>query len=254
MPDLEIILRTCILRDAHPQSRYIEAPKEELTLRCLNSLIHSCQLAQNRLGLSFRLTLVDDHSNASAQSKMKQQLTQSPFSTEWVTVHGSGNGDSLRTCYEIARSYSSKNTYFVEDDYLHQESCILEMMQTLPLLQEKTQSDCVLHPYDCPDRYMTGYVYPSMIAYGSHRHWRTIRDTSATILVSHSVLNRFWNLFMSFTLLDKLPQHYEADTINHIYREIPCFSPIPTLTFHVGGPSTQVPFNPWQPHWEKTHL
>lgn len=248
--DLTVILRTCVHREAHGNPRFCAIPKRDLLFGCVSSLLRSCR--QAKLAFSERtlkLVVVDDHSDPRSQRELQALLASSGLHWDWTEVSGSGNGDSLRTCYEYARRSPSPLTYFVEDDYLHFENCVTEMLATYGLLRSQLSRDPVILPYDCPDRYHPTRLEPAIIAMGSDRHWRSVFHSSGSFMVNHETLIEHWPTYMEFTLLDKLPQHYEADTINRIYKQVPCFSPVPSLALHMGDHGSESPFVDWRALW-----
>lgn len=248
---LDLILRTCSKRNAHPIQRTAADSKLEIIRRCLLSLVRSAELSRGVTDApELRLFVVDDASDPVDLRVLREVVERSGIANEWLSVEGSGNGDSLATCYRLARARCDDLIYFVEDDYLHERECIGAMLRSRELFSRVVGDDLVLHPLDNMDRYQPGHVYPSIVALGDDRHWRSVLHTTGTILVSRGVLERFWHRFEAFTKLDKLPGHYEDGTINQIYREIPCLAPIGTLAYHLGGPQCRSPFRDWRGLWD----
>ena len=254
---LTIILRTCSKRNFHQTGRFVAAAKKEITLRSLNSLLEAARHARELLPPeALRIVIVDDHSDPEIQASIQALLTRSGIANDFILVEGSGNGASLRTTYEFARWNAPDLIYFVEDDYLHSRESLSEMLGSFHILKSKMRQDCVLLPYDCPDRYLDGHVYPSILLLGEGCHWRSVQHSTGTFLITRDVFMNHWEIFQRFTLLDRIPNCYEADTINKIYEKVPCFSPIPSLALHLGESGSEAPFVEWTSLWDQqgSHL
>lgn len=120
-----------------------------------------------------------------------------------------------------------KDTYFVEDDYLHTPESILKMHFALPKLQ-------LLSGYSHPNSYTISQdnsEYDLKILYDSvsDMHWRTVEYTSHSYMITAALLD---------TLQDDLMRHESlASDIalwKHLHtKNIPIWVPIPGLTTQV---------------------
>ena len=160
-------------------------------------------------------------------------------------VQGKGNGDSLKTCYEYAEA-NCKNQliFFIEDDYLFEESAIYECYKAAIQAKIIFNKDICAHPVDYPDRYRD--LYPSWIIAGEKRHWRTIKHTTGTFLISHNILIDQWEHYKNFTKIGITPGITEDITINKVYETYPCISPIPTLAEHYQEEFTLSPYSAYK--------
>ncbi|AGY59045.1 rhamnosyltransferase [Gloeobacter kilaueensis] len=250
----DILVRTCARVEAFTgRPRFIAVPKQELLLRCLHSLIlsiNACLQAYRAFEIS--LTVLDDHSDPQTVRRVRSLLGTAQVPTRFLTLAGTGNGQSLLENYEYARNHCPDLIYFCEDDYLHDRIAITEMLQTYDLLQPSFPNGLALHPCDYPDRYLA--PYPSYIYLGSTRFWRTILHTTGTFAITNAVLRRYYEHYLAFTRYGIDPTISEDNSINRVYREVPCISPLPSLAIHLQYVHTLSPFVDWQAWWEAAQV
>lgn len=247
--NLDIILRTCDRVDAFTGPKRIVGPKSAVVVAALGSILRGLDPSAQ-----VRLYVVDDQSSEETLDRIRQVLyshkRRTPgFDYQLEEVKGSGNGDSLKTCFELARQKSQELIYFVEDDYIHEPDWLKESLAFYQKARQLFNKEVILHPYDCPDRYIDCYL--SYVLLGQSRHWRQIDKTTCTFLIHRSVLEEFWDRYMHLSLYGKDPSVSEDNTINPIYRMVPCFSPIPTLAVHMQYEWTISPFVDPKTFWEK---
>jgi hypothetical protein len=139
-----------------------------------------------------------------------------------------GNLASLLKCFLIAKDEAEDLIFFVEDDYLHQDSMIEEMLMTYERLTSQLNKEIVLCPSDYPYLYTTDRKTNVLI--GSHRHWQLIGKTLCTFLTSKIILNQYWENFVKNC--KKRHDPFEK-YLNEIYKEEYCLAPIPSLSVHL---------------------
>lgn len=251
LPDrLDILFRSCSrvlsVHGSHRGgTRVLDLQKPEIILTCLRSLVRSIEAAQAQVGVpTITLTVLDDHSDEETLAGIRSLLAGRAFQTSLVPLEITGNGPSLRANYEHARANCPGLIYFVEDDYLHAPSAILEMLGAFAALSERAGQEAVIFPCDYPDRYHQ--PYPSVILAGPGRYWRSIQHTTGTFLTTRAILEKHWERYAAFGEYGVDPQVTEASTINRVYDEVPCFSPMPSLTVHLHHPESLSPFVDWQ--------
>ena len=248
----DIVFRSCsTVNSVHGGVRVLKIPKSELLLGCLASLVDSLRYAlEHDKGFQARLVVIDDHSDPACVEKMRRLLGDCPFATEFRQLgQTSGNAASIRACYDYARAQSQGLIYFVEDDYLHDERAILEMLQASLDFSREMRQPVVIHPCDHPDRYRM--IYPSSIVPGRDRHWRTIQHTTGTFLLDRQTLDQFWEHYEAFAGYGVKPGICEDNTINRVYEKVPCFSPLPSLATHLQDEASLSPYVDWQSLWER---
>lgn len=252
-PKLDILFRSCDRVNCFSGGkRLVEASKQEIILRSLNSLIDSIWSARCKSIYKFpeyTITVVDDGSSSETIDRMLSLMDTRGVSGEIVSVDGQGNGDSLKTTYEWAKRNAEDLIFFIEDDYLHKPEMMWEMNQFFYICKHRPGMDhLVLHPCDYPDRY-TRALYKSWILLGHSRHWRSIQHTTCTFMLHKSTLLEHWDKYMAFTEYGKKPGVTEDNTINLVYRTVPCFSPMPTLSVHLQYKSVMSPYIDWKSMW-----
>lgn len=251
---LDVIFRSCSeVQAVHGNGRPLGADKSEVLLRCLNSIIKSLKAAQQKgPAFSVRLTILDDHSRPACLDTMGSLLDKSGFAFEIINLAERGNGASIAACLHWARTHAEDLFYLVEDDYLHEVSAISEMLDAYAraglLVPER---DPVIFPCDYPDRYQS--LYPSRVFLGAQRYWRTVLHTTGTFLTSRRNLEHYWHHYLEFSNYGIKPGISEDSTINRIYREVVCLSPMPSLTKHMHE-GLDSPFVPWTSWWEQAAL
>ena len=225
------------------KTRIFDKPKSEYTLRSLNSLLNSVQKAKTQLqNINLNLTIVDDNSDKTTIEKMNLLLNKKEFVFNIINLNQNefdgkiinednpetfGNLASLLKCFLIAKDEAEDLIFFVEDDYLHKDSMIEEMLMTYERLASQLNKEIVLCPADYPYLYTTDRKTNVLI--GSHRHWQLIDKTLCTFLTSKIILNQYWENFVKNC--KKRHDPFEK-YLNEIYKEEYCLAPIPSLSVH----------------------
>lgn len=248
---LDIYLRSCARIEVFAQSRgrFIGVPKCEVVVRCLNSLVRSIACAKEQgLETPIRLTVMDDRSSDECIARIKAVLATAPCPTQFRALEGTGVGASLTETYRLARNEAVDLIYFTADDYLHDERAVLELVQSYGRLAAVLKQDPVLFVSDYPDRYKS--IYPTHVLLGSHRHWRSVHNTTGADIFSREILLKYWDLYMAFGRYGIDPAVTEENTIDRIYKEVPCYSPLPSLAVHFQHFDTLSPYFDWEKWWK----
>jgi hypothetical protein len=252
---LDIHLQTHSDTSGHGAHRYVGAPKSEIMLRCAQSLV----TAINQADADIVLRVFDDHSSPEAVSVLQRILEKCRYPTELIALRDPGYNASCLASFSTARDEARDLVYFVEDDYLHAPSAIVEMLETHPLFREKLGGrEVALHPYDDPKNYWSPIFSQEncRVMHGPKRHWRTNTHTTNTCWVETETLRRNWELFERLARYSSTPygqhQHIsEASTINRIWREQVClFTPIPSLALHLQHEEHKDPYLDWAAWWD----
>lgn len=247
----DIYLRSCARIEVFAQARgrFIGVPKCEVVVRCLNSLVRSVAFAKTQgLETPIRLTVLDDHSSEDCVARIKSVLAAAPCPTRFLTLQGTGVGASLTEMYRLARDEAKDLMYFTADDFLHEDRAILELLRSYGRLAAVLKRDPVLFVSDYPDRYKR--VYPTHVLLGSDRHWRSVHATNGADTLSRGILLKYWDLYESFGRYGVDPAVTEENTIDRIYREVPCYSPLPSLAVHFQHFDTLSPYFDWKKWWD----
>ena len=245
------------------KKRLFEEPKIEYTTRSINSLINSINFCQNKYpNLNIKTLIIDDNSNEKNLEKIKEiigdknieilPLNHNKYKTiitEQKTKETYSNLASLMQSFEIGRNKGDDLIFFVEDDYLHFEPMLEEMVASYERLSSQIGKDLFMCPSDYPYLYMTNEK--SNILIGNKRHWRTITKTLCTFMTSKNLLNKYWENFQK-TCEDRHDPFEKY--INEIYEKELCISPIKSLSLHLTNVNSSyglAPFIDYKKLWDE---
>ncbi len=245
------------------KKRLFEQPKIEYTARSLISLIKSIEFCKKKYpNLEIKTLVIDDNSKNENLSRIKK-LT-SGKNIEIINVDHNkyksiiknqktretfSNLASLLHCFEVAKTQSNDLIFFVEDDYLHFNSTLEEMIASYERIASQTNRDIFMCPADYPYLYMNNEKTYIMI--GNKRHWRTVNKSLCTFMTSRSLLNQYWEKFEK-TCLDR-HEPFEK-YINEIYQKEICISPLKSLSLHLTNINSSyglAPFIDYKKIWEE---
>ena len=245
------------------KKRLFEQPKIEYSYRSIKSLINSINFCQNRYPeIKIKTFIIDDNSkdenlnrikklvegnnieiislnHDNFVKKIKEQKSQETFS----------NLASLLNSFEIGKSQGEDLVFFVEDDYLHFESMLEEMVASYERISSQINNDIFMCPSDYPYLYMNNEKTHVLV--GNKRHWRTIDKTLCTFMTSVSLLNKYWEHFDK-TCSDRHDPFEKY--INDIYKKEICISPLKSLSLHLTNINSSyglAPFIDYKKLWEQ---
>src|SRR6056300_1663020 len=151
------------------KKRLFEKPKLEYSLRSLNSLIKSIKYLREKLPeINIKLIILDDHSNNENLNKIKK-ISQKEISAEIISLDHTkyksfikeqksketfSNLASLLNSFEIGKDQGEDLVFFVEDDYLHFETMLEEMLSSFQRISSQLNKDIFMCPSDYPYLYM----------------------------------------------------------------------------------------------------
>lgn len=234
--------------------RYCKADKAEVMRRCTRSLIESVNYACDFLpNFQFELVVLDDHSDSSSIEKLKINLNIAKFKTHLKSLRTHGVMPSILACYEYGKKYGVDWIYFVQDDYLYEQTAIHDMIVVGMETSYKLQNYTCVFPYNDPYRYTPeNTAILSHIIQSQGRHWRTQLMTSSCFMIHHSVLLKEWDLFENMGK-HKVSPDMEDRTINQLFRSrgYYLFVPIPSLALHMQGDTEKDPFINWREWWDR---
>ena len=262
---LLIIFRTNTKIEIWDQNkkRLFEKPKIEYSLRSLNSLIRSINYCKSKYPkINVKTLIVDDNSNLDNLDKIKK-ITQNN-NIEIISLNRDdykdkikvqkneetiGNLSSLFKCYELGKEHGEDLIFFVEDDYLHFEPMLEEMLASYERISSQLNKDIFMCPADYPYLYMNNEKTNILI--GNKRHWRTVNKTLCTFLTSKNLLNKYWDNFVK-TCEDRHDPFEKY--LNEIYQKEICVSPLKSLSLHVTNVNSSYglsPFIDYKKLWEE---
>ena len=245
--------------------RLYEQPKIEYSLRALNSLIKSVNFSKAKYpNIKFKTIIVDDNSKEENLNKLKKLMDGSGLDISITPLNHDKYKDtikqqkndqtfsnlaSLLQSFELGKEYGEDLIFFVEDDYLHFEPMMEEMIASYERIASQINKDVFMCPADYPYLYMNNEKTNILI--GNKRHWRTINQTLCTFLTTKSLLNKYWDNFYN-TCLDR-NDPFEKH-LNEIYTKEFCISPLKSLSLHLTNVNSSYglsPFIDYKKLWEE---
>ena len=266
---LLIIFRTNTSVEIWDQNkkRLFEQPKLEYSLRSLNSLIKSIKYLREKLPeINVKLVILDDHSNNENLEKIKK-ISQKEVNAEIISLDHTkyksfikeqnsketfSNLASLLNSFEIGKDQGEDLVFFVEDDYLHFETMLEEMLSSFQRISSQLNKDIFMCPSDYPYLYMNNEKTNLLI--GNKRHWRTIDKTLCTFLTSKTLINKYWDNFKK-TCEDRHDPFEKY--LNEIYKQEICISPVKSLSLHLTNINSSyglAPFINYKELWEENKI
>ena len=266
---LLIIFRTNTSVEIWDQNkkRLFEELKLEYSLRSLNSLNKSIKYLREKLPeIDVKLIILDDHSNKDNLEKIKK-LSQKEIGSQIISLDHNkyksfikeqksqetfSNLASLLSCFEIGKDQGEDLVFFVEDDYLHFETMLEEMLSSFQRISSQLNKDIFMCPSDYPYLYMNNEKTNLLI--GNKRHWRTIDKTLCTFLTSKTLINKYWDNFKK-TCEDRHDPFEKY--LNEIYKQEICISPVKSLSLHLTNINSSyglAPFINYKELWEENKI
>jgi hypothetical protein len=86
---------------------------------------------------------------------------------------------------------------------------------------------------------------------GGDRHWRRTWMTTFTSVTTVGTLRKYWKHYDRLGDYGIEPDISEHNTINLIYAEVPCLSPMPSLAVHMQMLEHVSPYVDWRGWWAR---
>ena len=260
---LNIYFRSCSKVNLWNQNkkRIFEADKDEYALRSLYSILKSINYSKKNFNeINIKLSIIDDNSSEKFIQNMKKLLLKFDIDNEIISLQNNeitqdikdSNFASIKKCFMLAKENSKDLIYFVEDDYIHDEICILEMIGTYERIATQLNKEIILCPTDYP--YLYANCDPTYIFLGNKKHWRKTEQSLGTFLISKTNLNIYWENLLQFASGKDNPAEL---ALHKIYEKEPCFSPIPSLAIHCANINSIYGISPninWQKIWDDNKI
>ena len=252
-----IILRANTKIDIWDQNkkRIFEKPKVEYTSKSISSLIKSIVYCKTKYpNIKIKTLIVDDDSDEKTLIHIKKTIN-SKLNMEIINfdkrdydniinkqknLQTFGNLSSLLHSFELGKKMGKDLVFFLEDDYIHFEPMLEEMIASYERISSQTKKELFMCPADYPYLYMNNEK--SNILIGNKRHWRTIDKTLCTFMTSIELINKYWDNFYS-TCLDR-NEPFEK-YLNEIYKKELCISPLKSLSVHMTNVNSNYGLSPF---------
>tara|TARA_B100002051_G_scaffold241486_1_gene246029 strand:- start:195 stop:1208 length:1014 start_codon:yes stop_codon:yes gene_type:complete len=242
---LKIILRTCtseLIMDQNKR-RIFSEEKNQYTFRTLRSLIKSINKASSKFkNIRFDLLVTDTNSPKDDIDKIKEILNLTKIKNKLISINLKEFENIIKPDYSKAKFSNMANfynslivakkedadiIYFVEDDYLHTEETITEMIFAYEKLSTIFSKELVLLPTDYP--YLYSKDDTTKIYLGEKYHWRLVSESLVTFMTSRKIIEE------NYSDLEKMGIEWTdpwEKPLHEIYNSYPCLSPIPSLAVH----------------------
>ena len=238
------------------KKRLFEEPKIEYSLRALNSLIRSVNFSKTKYpNINFQTIIVDDKSKEENLNKLKKLIDGSGLDISIISLNHDkykntikqqvndqtfSNLASLLQSFELGKEHGDDLVFFVEDDYLHFEPMMEEMIASYERIASQVNKEIFMCPTDYPYLYMNNEKTNILI--GNKRHWRTINQTLCTFMTTKLLLDKYWDNFKN-TCLDR-NDPFEKH-LNEIYKSEFCVSPLKSLSLHLTNVNSSYGLSPF---------
>ena len=264
---LKIIVRTCtseLIMDQNKR-RIFDEEKNEYTFRTLRSLIKSINKAAAVFeNIKFHLIVTDTNSSKKDMDKIQEILNKSNIKNKFKSIDLDSFKNKIKSGYSMAKFSNMANFYtslmiakeesddifyFVEDDYLHSENAITEMIFAYEKFNTIFSKDLVLLPSDYPYLYTKDEA--TKIYLGEKYHWRLVSESLVTFMTSKRVIEENYNNLekMGIEWIDPWEK-----PLHDIYNSNPCLSPVPSLAVHCANINSVFGISPFvdlKELWEK---
>jgi len=234
---LDIIIKTCtsVQLVSQNKKRIFEKDKSEYTFRTINSLIKSVrQLKKYFNNLKINFTIIDSNSSDNHIDEILSKFKNEGFDVRLLVVKNNKmNKDNMSTTmasikdsFNFARQCKDL-VYFVEDDYIHKNEALTEMLFAYEKFCSIFKDEIFLLSTDYP------YLYKKMgnsnVLIGQNAHWRTVKESLLTFMTSKKMIEKHFEKLIDMATNRSDP--FEKN-LHEIYEKEKCFSPIPSLSLH----------------------
>ena len=250
------------------KKRLFEKPKIEYSMRALNSLIKSINFSKTKYpNIKFKTIIVDDKSKDQNLKKIKELINESGLDMNIISLNHNKYKDiikpqknpqtfsnlaSLLQSFELGKNHGDDLIFFLEDDYLHFEPMMEEMIASFERIASQVNRDIFMCPADYPHLYMNNEKTNILI--GNKRHWQTVSKTLCTFMTTKPLLDKYWDSFYN-TCLDRNDPFEKY--LNEIYTKEFCISPLKSLSLHLTNVNSSYglsPFINYKKLWDENKI
>ena len=271
-----VLFRSCTSVNMLTQNkeRLFSQDKIEYTLRSLNSILKSLDFAKNNFPkINFKIFVIDFNSSTENIELIKKKLNSSSIENKLINldinefknkidkINSQGkevsknqisNMSNIHKSLLIAKNECDDLIYFIEDDYIHAHDSISEMIFSYEKISSLLKNDIIMCPADYP--YLYNKIEPTQIFLGEKKHWRRIKETLVSFLISKNMVINYWDKFTSMCK----HEHYPFESpLHEIYKNEYCLSPIPALAMHCTNVNSVYGISPnfdWEKAWKENEI
>lgn len=228
---INIILRTCDKINLQSNRIY---NKKEVIVRCLKSLVESCEIYGN-----YSLIIFDD--NSSIETKQAIEFL-APKAKIFFNEHDKGKRHTVKLAYDYVLEKIPKDqlVYMVEDDYMHYPESITKMIEAWEYFSNHINTEIGIFPQDFlqlywyPDnKFSDVYCKPCTVLIGPDRYYRTTWYTHESFMIKSKVIHNHIEEFKKLELISIVDGMWEGNTISKVWGIINMLMPMTALAIHV---------------------
>ena len=272
---LDLFIKTCTSVNLVTQNkkRIFESDKSEYTFRTLNSLKRNISfILKNTNQISIKIYILDQNSYLKDLEIIKSIFEELPINFELIKLENEefpnikvlqkNNNQieknmkstmiSILKSFQMAKDKSEDLIYFVEDDYIHEEKALYEMVLTYEKISSQVGGELFLCPVDYP--YLYKKAENTNILIGNNYHWRTIKESLLTFMTSKQMLLKH---FEELNLMASKEHEPFETPLHKIYENELCLSPVPSLAMHCTNINSVFGLSPnldWKKIWEENKI
>lgn len=245
---IAVALRTCAsVFNYWDSTRFVDADKGTILLTCLQSLLKSIKRSKHDIVFSIH----DDTSDVSILHAI--ELLCKEYGVPYELIN-SGRHNNFKSQYEWVKKQDYDYVYCVEDDYLHDDNAIDEMIEGIENANSLAPGIYAVFPFNCPHRYVDfNYMYPSYILRSKNNYWRSEIQSTHTFFVSKKVFDAFDDImkFQAYNWPDT--SAVENSTINRVWMEqnVRLIVPIRSLAYHLADSTQEEIVYDWKSIWKR---
>ena len=243
---IAIGLRTCgTVYDYWGIKRIVDADKPTIMFTCLNSLIKSIKASKHDIVLSIH----DDNSTNEQRQQMEKMV--SDLNCKFYSTEAKGN---FKSQYHWIKEQDCDYVYMVEDDYLHIESAIDDMIDMCEYMKVFWPGEYAIFPMNHPQRYHSPEAMnPSYVAKGPKGYWRSAFHTTSTFFMSKKAADDNDDILRQQAYMWEIDGAPEDRNINKLWQkqEVRLMYPIESLAWHLSDEWNRDPFGPWEKVWSE---
>ena len=269
---LDLIIKTCTSVNLVTQSkkRVFEKEKSEYTFRTINSVINSLNFYKDELKkIKIKIFIIDYNSKTEDKEKIKNKLVAENLDFEIIDLNidkfdqiktlnknnpiieknMKATMASILTSFKIAKEKSEDLVYFIEDDYIHKQESIFEIISSYEKISSELGRELFICPVDYP--YLYKKLENSNIFVGNKYHWRTVNECLLTFLTSKHLIEKYYSDLSNMSENEHSP--FETP-LHKIFEKELCISPIPSLAMHCTNVNSVFGLSPnidWNKIWEE---
>lgn len=241
--NLNVVLRTC---DGKSIQGDRVVPKDECVVACSTSLARSLRSS----GVGYAIHVIDDNSSEDTRSRLRKAIPEATFDLLEPREESHLNGKQ-RSRHSVAAQYDyikgmpdEDLVYLVEDDYLHYDHSIRNMVlawEYFTLLFPRNSvgifpqdfNQMYLHPQNM---FNSTYVEKCMVLPGPDRYYRTTWFTHESFMVPVGLIRKYEDEFKKLSTIGTVEGAWEGNTISNVWMkpDVMMLMPLGTLAIHLG--------------------